>query len=144
MNAQLILLIILFCSVLIKVFWQAAYENDWTPQKVRKFYAYIGLNVLIPLFVLYLYTQYTGYEAALSNDTPALNPGYTIYLDLITFTASYLLTILALYLSIKTWPFATLQAASFKTLLAVVIIIFIVEFIANFKLPTPLPNGSLV
>lgn len=143
MDKQLVLMMILFAYILLKGFVAAIYESQWTGVKVRKFYLYIGINVVLSIAMLFFYMKYAVSQTGFSiNSDVSANTAFT-YSDLFNYIASYLLCALALFLSLKSWPFAKPKAASFKTLLAVVFVILLVQLAASLTLPVSSPSYPL-
>ncbi len=132
MDERLVFLIILFACLLLKGLSTALLEQDWTAVRVRKFYAYLLVNVLIPMLIFGFYSEFASARQAAMDDLTGFTGSVLFRHGLVSLTVIYLLTILSLFLSWKTWPFHPSFKTGLKTLLMVFIVIFIVELASQF------------
>ena len=132
MDERLVFLIILFAWLLLKGLSAAVLEQTWTAVRIRKFYAYLTVNVLIPILIFGFYSEFASARQAAIADSTGFTGSVLFRHGLVSLTVIYLLAILSLFLSWKTWPFNPSDKTGLKTLLMAFIVVFVVELVAQF------------
>ena len=143
MSKHSILILIMFLALLIKALWWAAFEENWTPIRTRKFYTYLSLNLLVPFMLAFLNTRFSSFEDSLRGQITALPGERMLQPGLLPDIILYVVSIFSLALSVKLWPFARAERSTFKTLLMVLLVVLIFEIVTQARIPTTLYTGPL-
>ena len=143
MSKHSILILIMFLALLIKALWWAAFEENWTPIRTKKFYAYLSFNLVIPIMLAFFHTKFSSFEDSLLGQITAPPGERMLQPGLVPDFIIYGVSIVSLALSLKLWPFAKAERSTFKTLLLVLLVVLIFEVVTQVKIPTTLYNGPL-
>jgi len=143
MNSQLILLMLLFAYLLAKGLYWAVFEQGWSAVKINRFFLYIVINLLVPAIILGLYLEGAAAQEQGSN-LGRLPSDFLVNLDFLIPTLLYGLSLVGAFLAYLSWPFAKIHKLSLRTLVLVLLAVFVVEiinYVSFTRLPIP---GSLV